>query len=854
MTSYKNVVTVKYTQNPTDIVALREYILYEDEKQDAKFALLKFVNNLDQRLHGVKFEVMQYDAEEKLLAKTLAVYDKFTADANETFVPKAKLRLRSDCARISLKLIAAAFDRVRWEKGEFTDNSYTFDRYVHDVRAVPGQKAELPAEKPTVPQKPVPRKKQSNAFTVRDVYHKNVAKFPRVFNVLTMLMVLGFVVATAFVFRYTSSSLTVGDFDLLATSKTTATVCGYNGTAKELVIPSKVGDYNITRIAAGAFRKSSATSVTFESAALTLEGFAFDECSALQNVRSDGDIVLLANAFNQCKWLQTVDMPGATVMSGSLRGSLNIKYLDLGTCVAPKLADVFGEGTTAPVELSISTTRLTADFLDDMSIRALTIKNEDYAADFGAFKNVTQSDYERYDCVELYKGAVKTVKSGLSTLVLPTDVAEFETGRFATLLQSVETLVLHTDRLELNISFFSAFGGLKTLQISRERCIDTGTLSYCPATRFVSPVLSRPLKEYLADASHIQSIGVTGTATVEPGYFDDLPQITELTVDSGVTLSEPSLAPLTGLRTLRMPYGSATPLATYFDGIARLPLQSIEIIPLKNQTILPGGTFIGLTNVREIIIGDGFTRGGVNAVDDLPQLVSLTLPDTMTCSAGLIGDGCLSLTKVIGGTFNASIRYADFNRSATAAEAIDVRYTREKLPKNFFAGCDNLTKLRLTCQAIENGALYDCSNLRYLEIHSNTLGDRFADLFRKDDAESGAYLRALVLDTLSVPASYFADCIDNNLMIGSLYLLGATSVGDSALYGLSRLDSIYLPASLAYNRELYRRLGDVMVRALLFEGEAVSTSGLNASKYESYTFSYQEAQKDMDEWWNAAVL
>ena len=852
MTSYKNVVTIQYTKNPTDVVALREYILYEDEKQEAKFALLKFVNNLDQRLHGVKFEVSQFDEEEKLLAKTLVVYDKFTADASETFVPKAKLRLRPDCAAISLKLITAAFDRVRCEKGEFVDNSYTFNRYVHDVRAVPGQKAELPVEKPSAPQKPVSRKKQSNAFAVRDVYHKNVAKFPRVFNVLTTLIVLGFVIATAFVFRYTSSAFTVGDFDLLATSKTTATVCGYNGKAKELVIPAKVGDYAVTRIAAGTFRKSATTSVAFESPALTVEGGAFENCNALQSVQSDGSIVLLTDAFKNCKRLQTVDMPSATVTTGSLRGSLNLKRLDIGTCAAPKLADVFGAETSAQLDLSMTTNRLAADFLDGVSISALTIKNEDYAADFGAFKNVTHSDYAQYDCVELHNGVVKTVKSDLTTLVLPAAVAEFDTGRFAALLQSVKSLVLETDRLQLDVSFFSAFAKLESLQIARERCIDTGTLAHCPATRFISPVLSRPLQEYLSDASHITSIGVTGTDTVEPGYFDGLPQVSELTVDSTVTLSKQTFVPLTGLRVLRMPYNYFEPLTTYYDGIAGLPLQSIEIIPAKNQTTLLGGTFVGLTNVREIRIGEGFTRGGSDIVSDLPQLERLILPETMACSTGMIGSGCTALGEVVGGTFGTSVRYADFNRSADTVEAVEMRFSGQTLPKNFFSGCDNLRKLRLTCNAIENGALYDCSNLRYLEIHSNTLGNRFADLFCKDNAEPGAYLRVLVLDTPAIPASYFADCAESNVLIGSLYLQGTTSVGDSALYGLSRLDSIYLPATLTYDRELYRRLGDVMVRAILFEGEPISTSGLNTSKYESYAFSYNKAQQDLDTWWNAS--
>ena len=133
MTSYKKTTKFKYTKNPSDVVVLREYILFEDSAQGSKSALLKFCNNLDQKLFGVQFEVYQYDEADSLIAKSLVVYDKFTAEANAEFVPKAKLKLSENCASISVKLISADFDRIRWEKGSFTDTGYEFKRYVAEA-------------------------------------------------------------------------------------------------------------------------------------------------------------------------------------------------------------------------------------------------------------------------------------------------------------------------------------------------------------------------------------------------------------------------------------------------------------------------------------------------------------------------------------------------------------------------------------------------------------------------------------------------------------------------------------------------------------------------------------------------
>ena len=80
MISYKKVGRFLYTENAADVVALTEYILFEDAKTEARYALLKFINNLDQSLYGVQFEVLQYDADKNLLEKSLVVYDKFNAE------------------------------------------------------------------------------------------------------------------------------------------------------------------------------------------------------------------------------------------------------------------------------------------------------------------------------------------------------------------------------------------------------------------------------------------------------------------------------------------------------------------------------------------------------------------------------------------------------------------------------------------------------------------------------------------------------------------------------------------------------------------------------------------------------
>ncbi|MDE7256786.1 MAG: hypothetical protein K2N50_02370, partial [Clostridia bacterium] len=132
MSSFNTVTKIKYTDNASDLVSLDEYIVFQDDKAKRKYIVFKFVNNVTQQLLGMQFEVCQYNAENNLIEKSVVIYNKFLAGAEEEFVPKAKLRVSYNCSSISVRLIEAAFDRFVWKEGEYSDNCYKFDQFYHD--------------------------------------------------------------------------------------------------------------------------------------------------------------------------------------------------------------------------------------------------------------------------------------------------------------------------------------------------------------------------------------------------------------------------------------------------------------------------------------------------------------------------------------------------------------------------------------------------------------------------------------------------------------------------------------------------------------------------------------------------
>lgn len=226
MSSYNNIVKIKYSekQAESDVVQLDEYIIFEDERAQQKFIVFKFINNINQGLQGLEFEVTQYNLDNDIVEKSIAIYDKFLARPNEPFVPNAKLRVNYACKTISIKILKAAYDRCIFDNGKFLDNSYKFDHYFDDtfetekkeeeaedgkgkkkkekVREGKKNKNGEVAVKGSAPKKGVMLadlpKMGKKSFAIENESARNRSKFPTVFNAIAIVATLAFIGGTFF--------------------------------------------------------------------------------------------------------------------------------------------------------------------------------------------------------------------------------------------------------------------------------------------------------------------------------------------------------------------------------------------------------------------------------------------------------------------------------------------------------------------------------------------------------------------------------------------------------------------------------------------------------------------------------
>lgn len=809
MSSYNNIRKIKYAFNPADPVTLKEYILFEDDRDKNKFAVFKFANNVNQHLRAIKFEVFQLDKDGKTLEKSVVLYDGFVSEPNAPFVPNAKLALNFGCAALTVKVVFAVFDRVKWQDGEFTDASYKFDRYASDTVA-----ARAAAEKPSKPSAPAspkkadkPKKKQRAG--INDIYRKNFAKFPKVFNILVCVCVLAWVGATLAFFIHTDKRQTIDGYDVRVISEDTVSLIGYDGDSAKLTVPAKIGDYYVESIGKGAFKGLDITEVTFKtSGALVIESEAFSGCEKLTSVKSDnlsGKLTLMENSFSDCTKLKEVNLPTATLFPSALKGCNGVKELSFGSFIknGVTLSDVFAadkNSTVALDKLNCGATYIPEGFFGGVTVKEANFDLKSLTAEFGALKDAGLTGYCATSSCEVLSGEVVSVKPNSRELTIPRYATSFNPDKFLKLINSVEKLTVLTNSadknyLEVTSGLIASFPALTSIEIAdgvmREGALD----GFDKITEFTAPVLKNPLKNYIS-GSAVNCLYVTGGGTLTAAYLGGCAQLNSVTVDAAVTGVHSDAFSGLGLSELSVPCFAGRKMSAY-SGLENL--RKITLTPYGRNAYVPEGCFDGLPYLTSITVAEGFTAIRSGIVSSSLNLRRLYLPDGITSfNYPVIGSGCTSLTNVSVSFVSAPKSYSEFNGSYEYTESLSLG--APSLSAGFFDGAERITALRLKCDALGagfKGFAGGLDNLNYLQLEAKTVSAKLSDLLGEGRDNSRLY--TLVLRCEALPDLFFSDCD-----LSKTDVLLADIKGISArTFTRSDIARLYFTQSLVYDKALF---------------------------------------------------
>ncbi|MBR2870293.1 MAG: leucine-rich repeat domain-containing protein [Clostridia bacterium] len=276
MNSFNDIKRFKYSENKQSVVSLDEYVIFTDDRKREKYIVFKFNNNLNQILYGVRFEVVQYNADGNIVEKNIIKHNKIIVGKNKTFIPEAKMKAHFDCARVSVNLLYAHFTTTIWENGIFTPISYSFEEHKKDIPTTKTKK-ELKAEYKKVKKnsktasiqqqttEKIQARVKEEVYALKDghsseINKKNRFQFAEVSkkNKVIIPKVLGFLLSFCFIFvsfyaiffhstsqkNLLNESITfsVGDFDYAHSG----ILLDYFGNDKDVVVKQSVS-YSLAR-------------------------------------------------------------------------------------------------------------------------------------------------------------------------------------------------------------------------------------------------------------------------------------------------------------------------------------------------------------------------------------------------------------------------------------------------------------------------------------------------------------------------------------------------------------------------------------------------------------------------------
>ena len=205
-------------------------------------------------------------------------------------------------------------------------------------------------------------------------------------------------------------------------------------------------------------------------------------------------------------------------------------------------------------------------------------------------------------------------------------------------------------------------------------------------------------------------------------------------------------------------------------------------------------------DVKSIVFGKGTTIIDEIILRDCKNLISVTIPDSVTKIDFGAFDGCSSLTRITIPDSVTSIGGKAFSRCTRLTE-IEIPNSVTKIGYNAFDGCSSLTSITIpdSVESIGNQAFYFCKNLTSITIPSSVIniGEQIISLCDN--------LTNLVVDADNPKYDSRDNCnaiietASNKLVVGcnnTMIPKDVTSIGKEAFYGCRGLKAITIPSNV----------------------------------------------------------
>lgn len=550
-----------------------------------------------------------------------------------------------------------------------------------------------------------------------------------------------------------------GDYWCAENNDGTIKLKAYNGTDKEVVIPSSLDGKTVTIIDNKAFAgKTSIESITIPNTVESIGDYAFINCTSLRSVILPENLVTLQlGLFKNCSSLSEIIIPESITSIESYvfedcaalthitipKNAVSFNGYPFNGC--PNLKTAGPIGSDSNIELGWTDSIPESSFIWGDNLKKVIIPDGVKSIGHHAF----------------------TSCSSLTDVVLPNSITRIEDYAFSKCVELIRINI--PDGVNyIGEDAFSECGNLLEINIPRSLTkIDYGVFSKCTSLKSVT----------IPD----------GVQTVSAGSFYGCINLTKIIIPASVTEIN---SPFRGCTKLE----SAGPIGSGAD------------IEFGWTDTIPGYAFSGTDNLKNVIIPDGVTCIGEGLLQDCDELISVKIPGSVVkMGVGVFGlddhNHLLSAGPLGSGAnieFGWTEMIPDHAFVGSCLTSVEIPYGISTIGESAFSQCDDLISVKIPESVLVIGefAFSGCKFKTAGPLGSGSDYEFGWKTILVENAFNGfSYLTNVIFpDELQIIGDgAFSDCKSlTNITLPE----GVTSIGDYAFYNCEGITSFIIPNSV----------------------------------------------------------
>ena len=510
------------------------------------------------------------------------------------------------------------------------------------------------------------------------------------------------------------------------------TITRYSGTAAKVVIPESIDGKKVTGIGENAFLKcSSLTSVEIPDGVTSIGSMAFRECGSLTGIAIPDSVTSIGEyAFSRCRELTgMITIPGGvtSIETSAFSGCSSLTGIVISNGVTSIGEGAFsGCSSLTDVKIPNSVTSIgSSAFNGCSSLSSVSIPESVAHIGANVFENTPwlEEQFSQNGGLAIVNRIVIDADETISgNIIVPDNVTRIEASAFSNCGQ-LTGIQIPDGVTGIGRDAFYGCQSLKNIEIP-DNVMSIGECAFNGCSGLTSITIPANVtsieEETFFNCISLISVEIPGSVTsIRENAFKGCRSLTDLSISGGLTsIGESAFTGCSGLTSIDLPNG-VTDIGTWAfrecgslssvvipESVARMGASVFEGTPWLEEQLKEKG---GLLIVNQIVIDSTENLSG-----------NITIPENVTCIAGLAFSGCSGLTGIEIPDSVTSIGEAAF-QSCSGLTSVKIPEGVTSLEAYVFAHCSKLTDVYIPVSVtrIGRGVFGECSGLKDIYYAGN---------------------------------------------------------------------------------------------------------------------------------------